>query len=271
MNFVDSFIVWHSKRTDGRIRSFLAKIYLFLVRVKNFLRYGESDLFNFVNIELNRNCNRSCSYCPKSDYEAADEVLDFSTFKKIIADLEEVNYSEKICFTGYYEPLIASDLEKFVNYITEKLPAAKIIIYTNGDKLTPELYDNLKRSNLFFIISIHDKDGKKRLKELKKITSSEDTLFKTDLENYILSSRGGLVEVEKKETKYSCVFPSSQLTIDSSGNVILCFDDYFSENIYGNVRERNLFDIWRDPEFVKVRKKLLSGEPVKDICKSCFD
>lgn len=270
MNLIDSFIVWHSKKTNGRVRSFLAKVYLFLVRVKNKFKYGNKELFNFVNIELSRDCNRSCSYCPKSNHEKqSDEIIEFSLFKKIISDLEKIGYSDKICFTGYYEPLIFNDLVKYIDYTSQKLPKAKIIIYTNGRALTSDLYNRLERENLFLIISIHE-GVEGDLQQLKEITSSKKTLFKTGIGDYILSTRGGLVDVKNKETKLSCIFPSLQLTIDSDGDVILCFDDYFSKNVYGNVEKENILDIWKKEEFKKVREELLKGKPAKDICKNCF-
>lgn len=271
MNLIDSFIVWHSKKTNGRLRSILARVYLFFARIKNRIKYGDADRFSFVNIELSRSCNRSCSYCPKSKHQKqSDDVIEFGLFKKIISNLKEINYSDKICFTGYYEPLIFDDLVKYIDHTSKELPEAKIIIYSNGEALTSELYDKLSRDNLFFIISIHEKEPSDNFTRLKEITSSEDTLFKTNLKDYILSERGGIVEVENKETKFSCIFPSLQLTIDSSGDVILCFDDYFSSYTYGNVREKNLLDIWNDPEFVKAKEGLVAGKPVKDICKNCF-
>ncbi len=270
MNLIDSFIVWHSKKTNGRLRTFLAKSYLLLVKIKNLFKYGKPGLFNFVNIELNRDCNRSCSYCPKSKYGDLDRgEMSFDTFERIISQLKEINYSEKVCFTGYYEPLATDNLLSYIEHTRKKLPDSKIIIYTNGDYLDPQKYKNLTELGVLIIISLHG-DYEKNFHRLKGFVSDKNTVFKKDLEDYILSNRGGLVEVDKKEVKYGCIFPSLQLTIDSEGEVILCFDDYFSANKFGNVKDGSILDIWNGDEFKKTKKDLLKRRPDRDICKNCF-
>ncbi len=272
MNPIDSFIVWHSKKFNGPIRTFFMKVYFFLVRVKNQIKYGDPEIFNYVNIELNRNCNRRCNYCPKNEYaKVMDSKISFKLFKKIIKELEEINYSEKICFTGYYEPLMTKNIVKFISYTRKKLPDSKIIIYTNGDFLTEEMYQKLTKKKIRLIISLHDDPENKNLKRIKKITSKKNTILKKDISNYILSTRGGVVDVEKEEKKSSCIFPSLQLTIDSSGDVILCPDDYFSDYTYGNIKKESLMNIWKSPELKKVRKKTLAGKDLESICKHCLN
>ncbi len=272
MKIIDEIIIRQSKRVNGALRSFLAKAYLFFIRIKNKIKYGDGRIFNQINIELGRRCNRKCSYCPKSKFpEKNDErKMSFKIFKKIVRELENINYSEKVCFSGYYEPLLDDDIVRHVRYVRKKLKKAKIIIYTNGDMLTEKLYKRLKENDVLLAVSLHGENVNKKYQKIKKMTGGKNTVIKKKITERILSTRGGLLEVENKEVKTSCIFPSLQLTVDVDGNVILCFDDYFSENKFGNVKEKNLLKIWRDESFKNVKKDLLSGKPEREICKHCF-
>ena len=272
MLLFDRIIFWQSKKTNGKLRSFLAKMYLFYVKTRNYLVYKDKDMFSFVNIELSRKCNRSCSYCPISKYPEfkKDEVMAFEDYKIIIDQLSEIGYSANICFTGYYEPLFKDDIIKFIDYAREKVRKSKIIIYTNGDFLDEEKYKELKKRDVLLITSLHDDNDGKNYRRILDITKGKNIVFKSNMEDYIMSTRGGLIDIKNKEVKNLCIFPSIQLTVDVSGDVILCFDDFFSKHAFGNVKEEKLIDIWKSEDFKKVRNSILKGESEKDICKSCF-
>ncbi len=272
MLLFDKIIFWQSKKTNGAVRSFLARRYLSYVRVRNYLIYRDKDMFLFVNIELDRKCNRRCNYCPISKYSdfKKDEELSFEDYSIVIDQLSEIGYSDNICFTGYQEPLLKEDILKFIDYAKEKLKKAKIIIYTNGDFLSKEKYKELQTRDVLLIISFHDDDYKKSYERLLNITKGKNTVFKVNMKNHIMSTRGGLVNVKKKEIKKSCIFPSIQLTIDASGDVIICFDDFFSKHVFGNIKREKLMDIWKSNEFKETRNSTLNGSTEKDICSNCF-
>ena len=270
--FIHRFTVWHSKKTNGKLRSFLAKNYLRGVRLRNFFVYKDKDMFHFVNIELSRECNRRCSYCPLSKYPEfkKGETMEFSVFAKIIEQLEKINYSGYLCFTGYYEPLLCKNLLDYVEYARKKLKKAEIVVYTNGDFLDKENFRILEKSSVLLIITLHgDRTGEK-YRKLFEITKGKKIIFKRGIENYILSTRGSLVKVKNKEIQTSCILPSLQLTIDVEGKVILCFDDFFSEHVYGDVKKTDILQIWRGEKIKIVRRNLLKGLPEKTICQSCF-
>jgi|GEM_PF-511845 len=270
--FIHRFTVWHSKKTNGRLRSFLAKSYLKSIQLRNFFIYRDKDMFHFVNIELSRECNRRCSYCPLSKYHEfkKGETMDSSVFTRIIEQLEKINYSGYLCFTGYYEPLICKNLFKYVEYARKKLKRAEIVVYTNGDFLDKENLQRLEKNSVLLIITLHgDKTGE-RYRKLFEITKGKKVIFKRGIENYILSTRGSLVKVKNKEIQTSCILPSLQLTVDVEGKAILCFDDFFSEHVYGDVKKTDILQIWKGEKFKKTRNSLLRGAPKEEICQSCF-
>ena len=90
-------------------------------------------------------CNRSCSFCPKSDldiapntYQKAERVL----IDKLYSDLKDIDYQGAFTLCGYGEPLLYTDLKYLVKSLS-RLGAIEIV--TNGDPLNEnnlkELYD----------------------------------------------------------------------------------------------------------------------------------
>ncbi|MFW6024723.1 MAG: radical SAM/SPASM domain-containing protein [Candidatus Woesearchaeota archaeon] len=232
-------------------------------------------MFHIVNIELNRDCNRSCSYCPISKFPEYKESsnLNFKLFSKIVGELSDFGFSGDFCFTGFYEPLMSNNILKCINYVNKNLGKSRIIVYTNGDYLSKEFIDSIISYNVLLIISLHDMTNSKgKIKKLKRIINGKvKTIFKTDISKKKLSSRIGLVNPKIKEKKYFCVNPSLELTIDCEGNILFCPDDFFSKNTFGNIKNSKIFDIWNKKEFKEKRKKVLKGNYAFDSCRECLN
>jgi MoaA/NifB/PqqE/SkfB family radical SAM enzyme len=62
-----------------------------------------------------------------------------------------------------------------------------------------------------------------------------------------------------------CVMPFSHLHVRSGGNVDMCVD--FDDFSAGNVRERDVMEIFNGPEAEKFRRKFLENPP--PICRRC--
>ena len=269
---IHKLTVWHSKKTNGWLRSFLGQAYLRGVKLRNLLVYGDKEMFHFVNIELSRKCNRSCSYCPVSKYPEfkKDKTMSFTNFVKIVSQLKKINYSGYFCFTGYYEPMLQDNLFQFLEYVRQNLSQARIAIYTNGDFLSQSLFQRLKNKSVWLIITLHEDKTGEHYRRLMEITGGKNVIFKKNIEEYILSTRGGLVKVRSKEIQKSCVLPALQLTIDVEGKAILCFDDFFSKYVYGDTSKEKLLDIWRSKKFKETKEILVKGKPATKICQNCF-
>ncbi len=272
MNLIDKIIFWQSRKLPHKMRELLGLLFLFSVRARNFLRYEDKNLFHHVNIELSRNCNRKCSYCPVSKYPnfGKQEKLDFNVFRKLINELKKIDFRGEVHFTGYYEPLLEKELFKYINFTRKNLKKAKIVVYTNGDFLNKKTMKKMEELSILLIITLHDKNNEKKYEKIKEITKSSDVVIKENIENHTLSSRGGLVNVKKKERKQRCILPSVELTIDYKGNIILCADDFFSKHSFGNIEKESILEIWNKEKFKKTRKNLLSKRMDYKICRSCL-
>lgn len=136
------------------------------------------NLVNFVEIEISSNCNRSCQYCPQSIIKRKRELFPLEEIKKILIDMQSVNFDGALAFHQYNEPLL--EYEHLCNCISlakKYLPKAKLELFTNGDLLTKKRFKNLKKLgvNEFQITCQLNKDeewnpylAKEKVKKMKK-------------------------------------------------------------------------------------------------------
>jgi len=224
-----------------------------LIRIKFLLKYKNYDFFDCVNIETATACNRRCSYCPNSIYDRGliknQKFLPIETYKKIIDELAEINYSGKICPCSYNEPLLDKRLFDLMKYTREKLPKCEIGVFTNGDYLTEEIKKKLIECGVDRIL----------------LSEHKDINYKYRL----LNNRGGLVNPINVDYYPRCAYEDFQIVIDYDGNLILCCNDYLGQVKFGNIKKEKLLNVWNNPFYKKIRKELRKYEFNLPIWKKC--
>jgi len=232
--------------------------------------YGTFDMFHGIAIETQSTCNRTCPYCPNITFDRSGGIMPTILFEKIIGDLAAIKYRGEISFSFYNEPLLDKRIPEFCSLITERLPKATITLFTNGDFLTRSIFINLAESGVkTFCITQH---GSKepdiiRLKNAEGILYGERILFDKG-ENMLLWNRGGLIRLKNPTYLTKCdkqYYP----TINWKGDFVICCNDYLSKNVYGNVASESIEDIWKKPEYSKIRKDIKKGTFDLGVCKAC--
>jgi GTP 3',8-cyclase len=225
--------------------------------LKHFVQYGTINMFETVNLETSSSCNRKCSYCPVSRFPRPQSNLSMKAIFKIAANLKQIGFKGEIAFTGYNEPLMDSRIVEIIKVFRNALPKNKLIIYTNGDFLTAPLLKKLNQWGVLFNISIHE--GKQ-----PALHNNKELNVRRNMQERILSTRAGLVEVKHPQNLRWCILPKTQITIDYKGNVILCSDDYFSSVVWGNIKKQGLMQIWSKYKKARLLK------PKLELCKECI-
>lgn len=272
MNLIDRFIYSNRRLFPNFLRDTLSRFYLTFHKLKCFVIYGNADMFDFITIELDRICNRSCSYCPKSVYDDRDNTVFFNkeNFVKIINQLQMIKYRGSILFSGYYEPLMNKNIKEYLLIARKNFPNNKLVVYTNGDFLNKEFIRFARENKITLIITIHTPASYKDKCRIEKIVGDyKDAVIKYKIEDHYLSTRGNLVDVKKKIIKKLCIRPACELTVDYKGNVILCSNDFFSKQVFGNLNNKKIMEIWNTKKFREIRKKLAKKVPNSGICKYC--
>ena len=71
--------------------------------------YDKTAIFKKIHIETNSFCNRSCSFCPQSEYDIA-ETMEDDIFSKIVKELKDINFDGLAGLYMRNEPLIDKKL-----------------------------------------------------------------------------------------------------------------------------------------------------------------
>ncbi len=223
----------------------------------------EKNLFSNIEIEINHSCNQSCTYCPNSQYERIEKgEMSLDLFKKLLNQLQEINYHNVVSFHFYNEPLLCSNLNTIISLTKNALPKCKIDLFSNGlilsKKLMNELIDlgvdrfsitNHLNSNSSFIESVYDKLSKQQKSFVRLITHESLSLY----------NRGGLlpeITTSIDASSLACFIPSNLVVVTLRGNVLPCYEDFQQKNVMGNITNNHIKDIWNTKKYKLFRRDL---------------
>ena len=256
-----------------------------------FVNKTKIPLPSVIEISDSGTCNRSCSFCPRSNEEwikefDRTEFISTKLHEKICKELSELNYSGIVVYSGFNEPLLNKACYENLRRTRNYLPNAKIELITNGDVL------NLKRLKKLFeaglstiLISVYD--GPEDMEKFKKMCEEANL----DKENYVIrnrylppeqdygitiSNRGGYMEKAEHSIKsldvtlkQPCNYPSYNFFIDYNGDVLMCSHDWGKKNILGNLNNETILDIWTSKKTHLTRKALIEGDRNFSPCNVC--
>ena len=244
--------------------------------------YQNLPLPSWIELSLIDVCNRSCTFCPKSDPKVAPDTYQKMSrllINKLTADLKKIRYKGAIALCGYGEPLLHKD----ILFITKKLSeVASVEIVTNGDVLTSKMLRNLylaKASRV--LISMYD--GPEQIKKFKRIIKNSkvpsdliilrDRWYDKDNNFGVkLTNRTGTVKIGNLISNTfhtTCFYPSYQFLIDWNGDIFLCPQDWQRRVTMGNMMQESIFSIWSGKIMSRYRKELLDGKRKLSPCNSC--
>lgn len=232
------------------------------------------DMFCNVEIEINSNCNRKCSYCPNFSYVRKEQgEMEEFVFIKIMDDLKCIGYSDRITFHFYGEPLLCRKLDKYVQITANKIPDAYPVLFTNGDFLSRKRLEGLEQFGIKYFVVTQQEEWRNGFRQIYNSLPEKlkEKVFYRTYNEIDYNNRGGLIDKKNIKTfSYACTLPSTMLQITLKGNVLPCCNDYEQLNVMGNVCEKSLLEIWESNSFKEFRHNLLEGNRQKYMpCKNC--
>lgn len=241
-------------------RKILSLGFSFYKKYYNFLNKGE--IFFRAEIETTSFCNRRCKYCPNSIYDRGIEknFMNEELWTKIMKELNEMHWHGFIQPVGYGEPLADPRMPQLLAITKKYLPKCKVVIYTNGDYLTEEVYNKLRPYVSGYKVANHG-DFNTNIPKKKNIAIENIKYF---------SNRASILPIKNDVKLDKCDLPAQLLQVDWEGNVKLCCNDYLGKVRFGDLNKERLIDIWNKPEYKKIRKDITNGKPAVDLCKKCF-
>ena len=241
-----------------------------------------------IEISESGTCNRSCSFCPRSDpsFEDKKEFINDNLHEKLCIELKELNYKGTIRYSGFVEPMLDKNIYNLIKMVKNNLPNSNIEMVTNGDPL------NLNRLNKLFqhglnrilISAYDDKETAEKLEKLcddANLTKDQYIVrhrYYSENKDFgiTLSNRSGLMknaefkipELEEP-LKNPCFIPSYTFFLDYQGDVLMCPHDWGKKIILGNLNKEKLLDIWLNKKSMKIRKLLNNSNRDFKPCNVC--
>ncbi len=284
-------IGWFLRKHFSRYTSWAYLQMQYLLRIKKYNEYIkffyklESDnqipLPCLISIETINRCNSTCGFCPASkDNESRPFMkMDEKLFYKIIEELSELNYEGYLNLYVNNEPFMDVRIVDWYKYAKEKLPKAKMLLYTNGllldidkfvkicpyiDKMVINNYsDDLRlHSNIEKLYSfIKDKDEYK----------NKDISIQIRYIKEILTNRAGAAPNKgwKKSVHMPCIMPFTDFTVYPNGIVGLCCSDALEKTNFGDINNQSIYEIWVSDKYKLLRNKIGSDRETYNFCKGC--
>lgn len=148
------------------------------------------------------------------------------------------------------------------------------------NKIFQPKYGTLRLSGNF----VRHKLNKHQIKQAKKFWNQLGILVHTDywavnragnVDNYdelvpeVINTATGDNTRFKSKDEGICFQPFEHINIMSTGEVILCCNDWSKEAVVGNMNHQSLLEIWHGDKFNEYRKKLITQKDLPLICQRC--
>lgn len=251
--------------------------------------------FSSIEISINGACNRRCFFCPRVDKEKYPNILnslEIDVYQKLIEDLQRINFSGRISFSGFCEPLLTKNLNEYIKIARDKLEKVQLEIVTNGDPLLAKngksrlkiLFDmGLNNCRVSLYDGPHQIDFFEKLKEELSLSDEKFIIRKRYLgpdESFglTISNRAGSVKLKneyfelkplEEPLKQPCYYPFYKVLLDHNGDVLICSNDWKKEAVVGNIGKESLIKIWSNKMFSNIRKSLINNNRCHKPCKTC--
>jgi MoaA/NifB/PqqE/SkfB family radical SAM enzyme len=242
-----------------------------------YLKYSQPQNVNDVistlkTIEINviDSCNRACNFCPQSDllYNFKRDKINEKIVIEISKQLKNKKFKGRISITGFGEPLLHKELERFIKIFRNDNPCCFIELITNGDALTTLLIKNLYAAGISRIsVSVYEEDKVEHFTTLFKDYNESLFLLRKRFLQVSYVNRIEIFNGVSEGQKRPCFLPSYKMIINHTGEVLLCCNDWTRENVFDNIFSQNLFDIWIN-NMQEKRIELLCGIR-NGVCKHC--
>lgn len=267
--------VWNSNLQNNKNSQ---KMNAYVNRVKD-----DVPMFHEIEIETINRCNGVCSFCPvnKNIDTRIEEKMSKKLFRKIICELENLQYSGRVALFSNNEPLLDERIIEFSKYTREHLPNAQIHLFTNGTLFTLQKFKELIPYLDELIIDNYNQQlmlikPVEEIKEYLELKENSDMRGKVKIllrkSDEILTSRGGEAPNRTEillAGNDSCALPFQQFVVRPSGKVSLCCNDPLGKETLGDLNKQSIMEVWYGEKYRIIREKISRGRKNLEHCKNC--
>ena len=239
-----------------------------------------------VEINVSELCNRTCSFCPRSDPEVySNQKLFMSTTTglELGQQLADAEYDGEIHVTGFGEPmthpniceLLVSIAQNWSNHIEittngdrlEAMPSLVGDLYASGvSRITIDSYDGAEQYHHLALMMRHYPEDRWRIRNhYDDPNKNKDEL----IAEYNFNNRAGN-SASAEVIDNPCYLPFYKTLIDWNGDLVLCCNDWQrASGRFGNINDTPLSELWLHEDLVNIRRQLSQGTRKGPACGSC--
>lgn len=260
------------------------------------------NTFKKIYFEITNRCNLNCSFCLKSKNDKRS--ISFDEFKYVLSQIKP--YTKYLYFHVLGEPLIHSDINKFIEYAsndfyinittngylinnlkTDKIRQLNVSLHSFDDRYNKSLEDYL--NDIFLFQEKYSKftyinyrlwvENKNYNKIIDIISKHYNVNIPSDFSNIKLCDNVYLNSsnkfdwpddnTSKKVYQGVCYALKDHVAVLSNGNVTACCLDGNGALSFGNIFTEPFSKIISSERFAKMKKDLMLGKRTEDICKKC--
>lgn len=266
-----------------------------------FLRENYLDQPNEVSIETLARCNAACTFCPYPTIERKGHKMPDELLYRLVDEMAE--FEKPFMFSPFKvsEPLLDKRLFPLLEAVNDRVPQAKIRIFSNGAALTwanaeklaqvdnldlcisvnshiKEEYEPLMSLNfdrmLKHVDQLHGSDFPHPVSVLKVGADPEFKAFCEDrwphFETILVKKDGwlGYTDADNTEVPDTQCARWFELSIVSTGIVSLCCMDGEAAFPIGDVNKQTMLEVYNSPHWRDRRERMISRREIHP-CSTC--
>ncbi len=236
-----------------------------------------------VEVETINKCNGVCFFCPNNRRtdKRPTQIMTEEIFCKIVSDLAARDYNGIFFFNGNNEPFLDKTLCDRIDYAREKLPLARLEIFTNGTLLTDAILDRIAGKLDLLLINNYGEnytlnEGSKRAiahyRAHRERYGDMEVIVKYRYVRQLLTNRGGEAPNKKNSSRIYrslCLVPFEESYIFADGVMGLCCNETRQLVEFGSVTKNDVFDLFNSPRLQDIRRQLAQRRNHCEFCKYC--
>lgn len=271
---VPAYRSWLLKRFDAVVAPKIE------AKIKHYKSLEKLPLFHVIEIETLNRCNSTCSFCPVNKHDDPREFkkMDESLFFKVIEELKDLNYCNRVALFSNNEPLLDKRIYDWLPKVRQMLPNAFLLMYSNGTLLDIEKFEKLiPYLDQLFIDNYTDNntmhENVKEVWEYWENHPREGHQFEVSIRKLseTLTTRGGEApnKVNIPKLKSSCLLPFEQMVVRPDGKVSLCCADALGKFTLGDLSQQTISEVWYSSKMETYRNLIAESREKVSICKNC--
>jgi radical SAM protein with 4Fe4S-binding SPASM domain len=200
--------------------------------------------------------------------------MDIELFYSIIKQLAALNFSGRISFDFYNEPLLNKHIVKYLEIIQQTLTTYEFFLYTNGTLLSKDKFTQLFPYVSSFIITKQEQVKEIPLDRFYSELSSQEKekIYYRTHDQIIKFNRGGILSNVGGCVKplTPCYIPLFLISITHNGVVLPCFEDFHLTMPLGDLKSTSLKEVLNSKKLKEMQTDLKRGQRYKyELCKAC--